>query len=104
MPKQHYDIVMQTSIGKRYGTMTAEWGGGQISGLMELLGHTEAFHGKVDETGNCHIKGHLISLNRTIPYTAVGKISSSMLQLSLQGERNHFKITGSVIPESEVDT
>lgn len=44
MPKQSYDIVMQTSIGKRYGTMTVEWEGEQISGLMEILGHTEAFN------------------------------------------------------------
>ena len=42
IPKQSYDIVMQTSIGKRYGTMTVEWEGEQISGLMEILGHTEA--------------------------------------------------------------
>ena len=30
MPKQSYDIEMQTSIGKRYGTMTVEWEGEQI--------------------------------------------------------------------------
>ena len=46
MPKQSYDIVMQTSIGKRYGTMTVEWEGEQISGLMEILGHSETFHGQ----------------------------------------------------------
>ncbi len=27
MPKQSYDIEMQTSIGKRYGTMTVECNG-----------------------------------------------------------------------------
>lgn len=94
MPKQSYDIVMQTSIGERYGTMIVEWEGEQISGLMEILGHTEVFHGKVDENGNCHIEGKLVSLKRTIPYIAVGKISSSMLQLSLRGERNIFEMAG----------
>ena len=94
MPKQSYDIVMQTSIGKRYGTMTVEWEGKQISGLMEILGHSETFHGQIDETGNCRIAGRMISLTRTIPYIAVGKIIPSMLQLSLRGERNIFEVAG----------
>ena len=94
MPKQSYDIVMQTSIGKRYGTMTVEWEGKQISGLMEIFGHSETFHGQIDETGNCRIAGRMISLTRTIPYIAVGKIIPSMLQLSLRGERNIFEVAG----------
>ena len=94
MPKQSYDIVMQTSIGKRYGTMTVEWEGEQICGLMEILGHSETFHGQIDETGNCRIEGRMIYLTRTIPYIAVGKIIPTMLQLSLRGERNIFEVAG----------
>lgn len=94
MTKQSYHIVMQTSIGERYGTMTVEWEGEQISGVMEMLGNMETFHGKIDEAGNCCIRGQFISLLRTIPYIAVGKISSSMLQLSLQEERNIFEVSG----------
>ena len=86
MPKQSYNIVMQTSIGERYGTIAVEWEGEQISGLMEILGHSETFHGQIDETGNCRIEGRMISLTRTIPYIAVGKIIPSMLQLSLLGD------------------
>lgn len=94
MPKQSYRIVMKTSIGERYGTMTVERKGEQVSGFMDILGHTEAFHGKVDETGNCYIEGQLISLTRTIPYIAVGRISPTMLQLSLHEERNIFEVAG----------
>ncbi len=104
MPKKSYVIVMQTTIGKRYGTMTVEQEGQQVSGLIEILGHTQAFDGSVDETGNCCIKGQLISLTRTIPYIAEGNISPFALQLSLQGERNQFKITGRAVPESEAGT
>ena len=94
MPKQSYDIVMQTSIGERYGTMIVEWEGEQISGFMEILGHTEAFHGEIDEDGNCRIEGRMISLTRMIPYIAVGKIIPSMLLLSLRGGRNIFEVEG----------
>lgn len=102
--RKAYDIVRKTSIGKRYGTMIVEWEEEQISGLMEILGHREAFHGKADEAGKCRIEGRLISLTRTIPYIAVGKIGPSMLQLSLRGERNNFEIEGSVIQERVADT
>lgn len=66
----------------------------EISSFFKLLGHTEAFHGQIDETGNCRIEGRMISLTRTIPYIAVGKIIPSMLQLSLRGERNIFEVAG----------
>lgn len=94
MQKQSFRIVMHTSIGKRRGTMTAEWEGGQISGIMEILEHTEPFFGCVDKDGKCQIEGQIISLARTIPYIAVGKISTTMLQLSLQEERNIFEVVG----------
>lgn len=94
MPKQSYHIVMKTPIGERYGTMTALWENELLDGVMEILGHTEAFHGTVDEDGNCRIEGQLISLKRIIPFMAMGQISTTMLQLSLRGDRNIFEITG----------
>ncbi|MDC7286463.1 hypothetical protein NXH76_01480 [Blautia schinkii] len=94
MQKQSFRIVMHTSIGERCGTMTAVWEGEQIKGLMEILGHTEAFYGYVDEEGNCRFDGQIISLTRIIPYTAVGKVNHDTLQLCLRGERDVFEVTG----------
>lgn len=94
MPEQSYHIIMQTSIGERHGTMTVEREGERIGGFLEILGHRSALRGKADETGNCRIEGQLISLTRTIPYIAVGKITPSMLQLSLKGERDIFEVAG----------
>ena len=99
MEKQAFSIVMQTSIGKRYGTMTVEWKEECISGFLTILEHTEAFHGCVDESGNCRIEGKIISLTRTIPYIATGKINTTMIQLILKGEKNVFALSG--VPDIE---
>ena len=100
MRKQSFQIVMQTPIGERCGTMTVEWKGEEICGYMELLGHTEPFTGCIDESGSCRIEGRLISLTRTIPYVAVGTISPAALSLSLQEERNIFEVYGTPCTEN----
>lgn len=94
MQKQSFRIIMHTSIGERYGTMTAEWGGEQIKGFINILGHTESFCGYVDEEGNCQFEGRIVSLTRIIQYTAVGKVSHDIIKLSLRGERNVFEVIG----------
>ena len=93
MEKQAFSIVMQTSIGKRYGTMTVEWKEECISGFLTILEHTEAFQGCVDESGNCRIEGKIISL------IATGKINTTMIQLILKGEKNVFALSG--VPDIE---
>ncbi len=98
-----YNIVMKTPIGLRYGTMDACLADGRMTGTINLLGHSEPFDGMIGCDGNCKISGRLITLMRTIPYTAVGNVSRETIELLLEGERNRFKITGSAVPESEVE-
>lgn len=93
---------MSTPIGSRYGTINLVFADNRINGTLNLLAHSEPLYGSIDRDGNCKIFGHLITLMRTIEYTAIGKISEKAIELSLRGERNVFKITGIAIPESEV--
>jgi len=101
MTRQSFRIVMKTPIGERCGTMTAEWENkdGKLRGIMEILEHTNVFYGQIDETGNCRIEGEMVSLMRSIPYVAVGTISSLGLTLSLQEGRNTFEVVG--VPYAE---
>lgn len=98
-----YNVVMKTPVGLRYGTITLCMIDNQVYGTLDLLEHSESFSGTVDSNGNCTICGCLVTLMRTISYTAVGKISRKAIKLSLQGERNIFEITGISVPESEVE-
>lgn len=102
MKKRKYDITMSTPIGSRYGTIHLILADSRINGTLDLLEHSEPFSGTIDRNGNCKIYGHLITLMRTIEYTAIGRITEKAIELSLQGEKNTFKITGIAIPESEV--
>lgn len=97
-----YDIVMKTPIGLRYGTISLCSNGSNLNGTLDLLEHSEPFDGTIDNDGNCTICGHIVTLMRTIHYTAVGKVSESSIELSIQGERNIFRITGVAAGEREV--
>lgn len=103
MGKIIYDIVMKTPVGLRYGTITLYMLGSQVYGTLDLLGHSESFSGTVDSEGNCTIYGCLVTLMRTISYTAVGKLSQKSIALLLKGERNIFEITGIAVTEGEVE-
>ncbi len=103
MKNRKYNIVMDTPVGSRYGIIDLYGSDNQIRGTLDLLDHSEPFGGTIDSNGNCIICGHIITLMRTIDYTAIGRITEKSIELSLQSKQNHFKITGTVVLESEVD-
>ena len=73
--KKVYDVVLETSVGKRIGTMDVNNDCDLISGVLHILKQAEPFTGKVDDAGKCRIQGNLSTLMRRIPYFAVGKIT-----------------------------
>lgn len=99
MENRIYNIEMDTPIGLRYGTMTLCSTGNKVNGTLALLEHSEPFNGTVDENGNCTIYGRLVTLMRTIHYTANGKISEKGIELLLHGEQNNFKVRGTLSAE-----
>ncbi|MGN1203938.1 MAG: hypothetical protein ACI4SA_02670 [Lachnospiraceae bacterium] len=103
MENRTYNIVMDTPVGSRYGTIRLNSAENHIHGTMDLLGHSEPFDGTMDGNGNCTLNGRLITLMRTIEYTAIGKITEMAIELSLQGERNIFRITGIAASERHGD-
>lgn len=94
MQEQKYTIFMHTPLGKRHGTMTVKTTGNSLSGTINILERCEPFEGTVDKSGNCRITGRLVTLMRSITYSAVGTISNDAIYLLLQGDRNVFEISG----------
>lgn len=94
MWNRSYDVMMQTPIGARYGTMTVVVDHSKINGILDILKKANPFHGRIDEKGDCQIKGELTTLMRTIPYDAAGRITRESLSLKLKGERESFKLSG----------
>ncbi|MGN0170081.1 MAG: hypothetical protein ACI39H_04880 [Lachnospiraceae bacterium] len=94
---KRYSITMSTPVGLKYGTMEFVIADGKIRGILSLLEHSEPFRGTIDSKGNCMICGQLITLMRTIHYTAVGCLTEHGIRLRLRGERNDFEIIGTEI-------
>lgn len=101
MPVIQYEVCMQTPLGKKAGTLTAERTGGNLNGWLSILGHCEPFQGTVDDSGRCEISGRFITLMRNVPFTAKGQITASSVKLLVKGARNVFELSGSVNPEKE---
>ncbi len=98
-----YDVIMQTSIGLRYGTMSVTVDNRNISGMLDILKRANPFRGKINEKGECQIRGELTTLMRTIPYSATGRITKEALALRLNGERENFEITGTASAPSPTE-
>lgn len=94
MWNRSYDVMMQTPIGVRYGTMSVTVDDSIIDGVLDILKRSNPFHGKIDEKGDCQIKGELTTLMRIIPYDAAGRITKETLVLKLKGQRESFDIFG----------
>lgn len=95
-----YNILMQTPVGVKYGTMNYNVTDGIINGEMSLLNHCEPISGTIDEFGYCHITGQIVTLVRNINFKAAGRIYNGNLNLSAKGERNIFEITGVSVNKS----
>ena len=90
-----YHVMMQTSIGIRYGIMSVIIEHSKIEGILDILKKANPFHGKINEKGDCQIQGELTTLMRTIPYHATGRITKEAVLLKLMGEQERFEISGS---------
>lgn len=99
MSEQCYSIVMQTPIGKKYGTLIASISGNSLCGWLDVLEHREPFEGTIDCAGNCRITGTLITLMRTVSFIATGQLTASAVHLQVQGERNVFELSGVSCPD-----
>ena len=91
--KKVYDVVLETSVGKRIGTMDVNNDCDLISGELHILKQAEPFTGKVDDAGKCRIQGNLSTLMRRIPYFAVGKITDQV-DLELNCGKETFRLVG----------
>ena len=98
---QKYRIVMQTPLGERCGTLTADISGGAVNGTLDLFEHKQPFTGTISPDGQCSISGTFVTLLRTVHFAAVGRMTDSSLSLRMQGERNVFLLTGTACDMEE---
>lgn len=89
-----FDVCLKTQIGKRRGKMAVKIDGHSVSGKLYLLNQTEKIYGEIDDSGNCHICGKLVSLMRIVPFDGWGTITADEICLSLVGSNSRYILNG----------
>lgn len=101
MWSQNYHVIMQTSIGAKYGDMAVNVDQGRIDGILDILKKGNYFLGTIKENGECRIKGKLTTLMRTIPYEASGRVNPERLYFLIDGGQETFELTGVAVSPSD---
>ncbi|MGN0327059.1 MAG: hypothetical protein ACI4DW_12155 [Lachnospiraceae bacterium] len=99
MKEQRYSVCMNTLLGKKHGILFARITEDIVNGWLDILGHREPFAGTIDEAGNCSITGTIITLMRTVYFSATGRLTETSVFLRIQGERHVFELNGISDPE-----
>lgn len=94
MKKYNYNVVLDTELGKRSGTMELSIDGTEIDGFLSLLNNKEPCHGKIDTDGQCRMHGKIVTLIKEIAYEARGVVKENEIILTLQSENNIFHMKG----------
>lgn len=97
MKDKKYNISMQTPIGKKHGLITVSSDGGVIRGILSVLNHSEPFEGMIDQNGCCSIKGKIVTLLKTVQYTANGVINEENIRLKVEAVNKIFEVTGEAV-------
>jgi len=92
-----YSVLLHTPLGQRSGSLEIHVNGDLLNGVLHILNRSEPFTGSVDADGNCCFKGQLVTLTRTIPYRANGRLTKDSLELSLVGDTGQYRMTGVVV-------
>ena len=89
-----YNVMLHTPLGQRCGTLEIQRSGRTASGILHILKQSEPFSGSIEADGTCCFKGQLVTLTRTIPYQAEGRITKETVDLSLTGNTGCYRLTG----------
>lgn len=94
MKKYNYNVVLDTELGKRNGTMQLSIDGTEIDGVLSLLNNTEPCYGNIGSDGYCNLYGKIVTLIKEMFYEATGYISGNEIVLTLQSGKNTFLMKG----------
>lgn len=94
MNRYYYQITMSVPLGERKGSMVVYEDQGILNGTLSILGRNELFLGTLKPNGKCEITGKLVSLLRTIPYRAIGKMNKEKIILYICSGQEKISIWG----------
>ncbi len=98
MPKYSYNVVMQTQLGPKRGTLRLQVEGTAIRGTLDILQKKETVSGELTGEGTCRLNGRIVTRMRTVDFTAEGVLDDSRIDLTIREPRNIFSVCGTASP------
>ena len=93
--EQIFNIQMMVPLGRRTGTLSFKKSGElNISGTLNLFQNETTFTGKLTPSGVIAFSGQMITLTRTFPYQAQGRVDGTKIKLEVVGDDRCFTISG----------
>lgn len=94
MKKYEYNVILDTELGEKLGTMQILINENKVEGFLNLLKHSEPFYGSVATDGSLNLHGKIVTLIRELAYIATGRISGDALSLRLQIGAHTYLLKG----------
>lgn len=92
---QFFKIQMTVPLGCRVGSLSFEKSGKQeINGTLSLFQHQTPFTGRLTPGGEMTFSGQMITLTKTFPYEARGRVDGKKIKLEVIGDGSRFTISG----------
>lgn len=92
-----YEISTNTPMGVITGKVTLKENGGNLSGVLEIMGmKNELGQGKV-KGNQCYFKGHIKNNVVNIEYEIMGQLLGNVLNIFAKTNMGEFKIQGKKI-------
>lgn len=90
----HYEIKMQTPIGKRSGWVELDNASGKVIGKLFVLGRENEISGIISSDGKCRLSGSFSSVIKKYDYQASGIANEDYIYLTLVSPEQEFIISG----------
>ena len=101
MHERVFQIIMRVPLGERKGQISFRQKGQKLEGTFEVMGNKNPFRGKMLSETALEIEVVLLTIIRSIPFTATGNIENRKLSMTLKEARHTYYIEGTEITEYE---
>lgn len=89
-----YDIVVETELGERRGSLALREGAEGCFGTLHLLRSDNEVRGEISADGQVRLIGKIHTLLQNIPFTASGRLDAQQIALTLCCGRRELALRG----------
>ena len=89
-----YDIVVETELGERRGSLALREEERGCRGTLHLLRSDNEVRGEISADGQVRLAGKIHTLLQNIPFTACGRLDAQKIALTLRYGRRELPVRG----------